>query len=178
MYSIPKELKKRTDIVAKRLGDRNDLPSLDDITGQLAPQIAAARKRHHNELKQKISTELATLNAERKALVERQRQERKDLRAKQQKRATEEALVRQSRFRMGLGGIWDRLRGEHTRIRKRNEREATEAQFRDNAEKEKLIQFQHAERRMLKAQQIRQLSLARSRLDEFSRSVQEYTFER
>ena len=174
VYSIPKELKKRTGVIADRLGDRNDLPSLNDVKDQLAPQIAATRKRHQEELKEEISIELQALKAERKALVERQRHERSDLKAKQKKRAEEEAIIRQSRFRKGLGGIWDRLRGEHARIRRFNEDEAQVARTRDTEKLEELKSNQMAERKLFASKAKVQLALERGRgleLDECSRDI-------
>lgn len=50
-----------------------------------------------------------------------------------------ETKERQSRFRSGLSGLWDRLRGEHAKIRERNTLEAYESLLRDRQERDALI---------------------------------------
>lgn len=178
VYSIPKELKKRTDIVADRLGNRNDLPSLDDVRDGLAPQIAATRKRHYEKLKEEVSAELTALKAERQVLITRQREERADLAKRHRERAEQEALIRQSRFRKGLGGIWDRLRGEHARICILNEADTSEAKKRDKAEIEILIQEQIRDRQLLKITQQRDAAYLSSRIQNHRRELNVDQFQR
>ena len=66
-------------------------------------------------------------------------------------RRIKEARERQSRFRKGVKGLWDRLRGEHKRIQVANEKEAFQAHMRDYADKDWLIFAQLEQRRKLDA---------------------------
>ena len=68
--------------------------------------------------------------------------------AAQEARQQAEAIQRQARFRSGMKGVWDHVRGEHKRIQQRNEQEAYQALQRDRASKDDLI-FQHIEQRRL-----------------------------
>jgi len=82
-------------------------------------------------------------------LTVRHRQSRQDLMDRLEARRWNEARERQSRFRTGLKGIWDRVRGEHRRIRERNEAETGAAAMRDRAELDALIFAQLEERRRM-----------------------------
>jgi hypothetical protein len=75
----------------------------------------------------------------RQELIEHQRAERRALSEQQEQRQNEERGKRQKRFRSGIRGIWDRLSGDHKRIRKQNEREFYEAFIRYRMEKEEII---------------------------------------
>ncbi|WP_207209834.1 hypothetical protein [Tropicimonas sp. IMCC6043] len=60
---------------------------------------------------------------------------------------------RQASFRKGLQGLWDRVRGEHRKIREQNELEAWQALQRDRTQTDGMI-FQHLDqRRTLRHQQ-------------------------
>lgn len=74
--------------------------------------------------------------------MQKQRVERQNLKKTQASRQIVEAAARQERFRTGLNGVWDRLRGEHSRIRKLNEREAGQSVFRERMETDALT-FTH-----------------------------------
>jgi len=84
----------------------------------------------------------------RQELVSRQRAERRALNDRLEQRQAAEREQQQKRFRTGFRWLWDRFSGEHSRIKKQNERETFEAFVRDQAEKEELI-FRHLEQRRL-----------------------------
>jgi len=84
-------------------------------------------------------------------LIEKQRLERKGVIEKLETRRIKEARERQIRFRTGVKGLWDRLRGEHKRIQSANEKEAFQAHLRDRADKDRLIFAQLEQRRKLDA---------------------------
>jgi len=72
------------------------------------------------------------------------------LKERQDKHRQHENRIRQSRFRKGLSGLWDYLRGEHKRIQQQNEREAGVAMQRDRKERDTLIYSHLTERRHIK----------------------------
>ncbi len=84
-------------------------------------------------------------------MVECQRAERAQALEQIKQGQQREALERQARFRKGIGGEWDFLRGKTRRIKSRNEREARETERRDRAEKDRLIQSQMAQRQRWQA---------------------------
>jgi len=151
VYSISRMIPDvRARDVRDRIGDETPLPSVHEVTAQFAHDMAGTMERHQKALKKSAHIEIAELKEDKERLVERQRAERRALVNAQRKRQAREALQRQSRFRKGLSGLWDRLRGEHKRIRQSNEREAETAAQRDAHEKDQLIFNQLAQRRMLK----------------------------
>ena len=73
----------------------------------------------------------------------------------------------QTRFNKGLRGLWDRLTGQHGRIRGQNERKTLAACERDRAEKDVLIFKQLEQRRALQAR----LSPSRRQRRDWSREL-------
>ena len=146
VYSIPRYTDVKTKAVRERLGDETSLPSVAEVKAQIARDMLATMGRFKGEQDRRFEDRITGLERRRESLVQRQGMERKLLYSKIEKRHVEESLIRQARFRTGLKGLWDRLRGEHGRIRKFNEQDAATAQIRDRAEKDALI-FKHLEQR-------------------------------
>ncbi|MCG8695283.1 MAG: relaxase/mobilization nuclease domain-containing protein [Minwuiales bacterium] len=184
VYSIPRMVPNvRTGNVRERLGDENALPSVGEVTAQYAGDMAQAMQRHKADLQRAGHVRLAELKEDRERLVERQRAERDAFLKAQRERQEQEAVARQARFKKGLGGLWDRLRGEHRRIREHNEREAETAALRDSNEKDNLIFAQLAQRRTLKqrvltfkeryTEQRRELDADRAQFEEMKKTALE-----
>ena len=66
-----------------------------------------------------------------------------------EERRIRETQARQERYRTGLAGFWDKLRGEHRRLREENEKDAYDSLLRDRREKDDLIFSQLETRRAL-----------------------------
>ena len=154
--------------VKARLGD-TALPSILQAKHKIASGMVSAMDRMRGELDSKAETAKAEHERQRRALVTHQR----ELRAKQaqmlEQRQWLEARDRQARFRPGLGGLWDKLRGEHARIRRENEQNALKAMQRDRVKRDELILRQIDERRRLTVERVQ----AQSRLAEQQRQVVE-----
>ena len=146
VYSIPKQAGVKTKDVRARLGDENALPSVDAVKTQIARDMLSKFDAFRDELSAEADKHVSDFERRRLNLVTRQRAERQRLNERQDKRRIVENRKRQTRFRKGLKGVWDRLRGEHRRIRKQNEREAEATLARDRAEKDRLIRH-HLEQR-------------------------------
>ena len=86
---------------------------------------------------------------EKKALVTKQRSERRALLEHHAIRQADETLMRQSRFRHGLKGVWDVLTGEHFRIARQNKLEFEMALQRDRDELDSQIERHRQDRRSL-----------------------------
>jgi len=150
VYSIPRKANVTAKAVRERLGSEKALLSVNEVKAHYAAQMSETMDRHKAELKKSGHIEVAEMKEDRQRLVDQQRVERNQLVASQKGRQRQEALQRQAHFRKGLSGLWDRVRGEHKRIQKRNEQDAEACTKRDRQEKDQLIFNQLNQRRMLK----------------------------
>jgi len=142
VYSIPRQANVKTRAVRERLGDEEHLPSVDEVKAQFAKEMIPALLRMKNTQGQQFQDHRTLFEGKREKLVKRQQRERKELAQKQVQRQAVEIKTRQGRFRTGLKGFWDRVRGQHARIRKQNELEASQSYRRDRQQKDALI-FRH-----------------------------------
>ncbi|GAB5467441.1 MAG: hypothetical protein Kilf2KO_04710 [Rhodospirillales bacterium] len=143
------------------------MPSVGEVQKQVAYDMLATMQRVQGQLDKRSDTTRIETERRRQSLVDRQRAERRNLEEAQARRQAEESRARQARFRVGLKGLWDRLRGEHKRTREKNEREAEAARIRDQEQKEALVQDQLRQR-----QKLRQLiGLSRERQAKLSRDI-------
>ena len=149
VFSVARMVGKKAKDVRARLGDPERLPDVSAAKAQLAKDLSATFKRHMREADEQKRRDLAPLESRRQAMVQAQQQERARLKASQQERWTAEIAERQSRFRSGARGIWDRLSGKHAEIRKENERDAYSALARDRAQRQSLIDAQMQDRQAL-----------------------------
>lgn len=149
IYAVPKWTGLKTKQVREKLGDAKELRSVEESRAHIAETMQPTLSRWQKELnakKQRLEEKQAR---QRQELIERQRVERERLKTKLETRRINEARERQARFRTGLHGLWDRVRGEHSRIRKENEQEAWETHLRDREVTDKVV-FKHlSERRTL-----------------------------
>ena len=149
VYSIPRMTNVKTKQVRERLGDQQSLPSVDEAKAQIANDMVPVIKRFKEGLKTQVHQGKVALLRERDKLVTQQRAARQVFNEHLAQHQKNEALERQARFRPGLKGLWDRLRGEHVRIQQQNERESEIAAGRDRTEKEAFIAAQLAQRSMI-----------------------------
>ena len=154
VYSIARMANVKTKQVRERLGDEETLRSVDETKDLIAKAVLPKLQSFESELKDKRRADIEETKARKAELVERQRTERNHLHKHQQTRQLHETKTRQARFRKGLGGLWDRLRGEHKRIATRNEREAQTALTRDKAERDRLIFKQMGQRKAFTTQRL------------------------
>ncbi len=153
IYALARWTGLKTKDVKVRLGDAKDLPTVEEAQAQNAKEMTPALARLQNELNAKRETAREASERQRSALVKRQKAERHALATKHEGRHLAETTERQARFRSGLAGIWDRLRGEHGKIKDRNALEAYESLLRDRKEKDALIAKHLDQRGTLKEQQ-------------------------
>ncbi len=135
IYSLPKWLGIKTKAVREKVG-----PS------EIALAMTPAMQRLEAERRAKARLERKALDKQRKELVRLQSAERKALQEQHRKRTLIEAKRRQDRYRSGIAGIWDMLRGETRRLKKQNEFEAWQCRVRDRSELDALI-FEHLDQR-------------------------------
>ena len=161
VYSIPRQLGLKTKVVREALGDADALPTIDVVKERNAKAVAQKLEGFITELDAQEAKQKQTFQIALKELRERQRAERKQLKERQEKRRQEEVVERQKRFRSGLKGVWDFVRGEHFRIARRNKLEAVEAAKRDRAEHTENVTRQLAQRRAMTKRHRKALSDSR-----------------
>ena len=149
IYSIRQWTGIRTKQIRQRLGDESEYPGVAEVKEKITNVMLARLDGFSRELEAQEQELAAGFEQRRAALVRRQRAERQTLADRVRQRRIAEAVERQGRFRKGLAGIWDFLRGEHARIRERNEQEAEAAAIRDRTEQDTLAFLQLKERRTL-----------------------------
>lgn len=166
VYAIPKWTGLKAKQVREKLRDAKELRSVGEAKTHIAETMQPTLSRWQEELnarKQRLEEKQAR---QRQELIERQRAERERLKTKLETRRINEVRKRQARFRTGLQGLWDHVRGEHSRIRKDNEREAWEAHLRDREVTDNVV-FEHlSERRALQQEHHAERSVMVSQREE------------
>ena len=147
--AIARSTRQRAKVIAERLGDPQDLPSVEDTKRQIARDLTPVVRGYLEEAKTQARREARPLNAARLKLVERHRAARHELKARQMARGKLEAQERAARLRRGILGLWDRLTGRHTHTLERNAQETEAAKRRDQAERKHVMESQLSERRRL-----------------------------
>ena len=147
--AIARSTRQRAKLIEERLGDPQDLLSVEDTKRQIARDLTPLVRGYLEEARAQSRREARPLNAARRKLVERHRANRKALKARQKERSKLEAQERASRLRRGVLGLWDRLTGRHNQSLERNAQEAEAAKRRDQAERKQVMQGQLSERQRL-----------------------------
>lgn len=169
VYALPKWAGVKTKDVRARLGEADALPSIEEAKAQFAQEMRPALTRWERQLQERIDAQHARTETQKRELIERQTDERQKLFDDIEDRRSRETQARQERFRTGLAGLWDRLRGEHRRLREENEKDAYDALLRDRREKDELIFAQLEARRELQERSKQEVA----RLQEQQRSLAE-----
>lgn len=156
VYPISRWIGIKTKEVKGKLGDVNELPSIDETKKKIA-------KNFTNKLETLIGSATAshkkfslTLNNKRQALTKHHQDERKTAKDAHVKRRVSEVTARSSLLPTGLKALWFRVTGKYRQIKKKNEAQAVQCKLRDEVEMQKLIEQQLTERRQVQ-QEIRQL---------------------
>lgn len=174
-YSLSRWVGQKPKVLKERLGEPEKLPSVDDTKAIINRDMLANIERLENELDAKKKAEQDRFNAEKAKLIADQRTARQKLLTDQKARADREAAERQARFRTGISGLWDRLRGEHKRIQMQNEREAEAAKARDKQARHALVLSQLSERRNLKQKLLDQAREIERRKSELQQDKQRFS---
>lgn len=149
VYAIARQVGVRTKDVVARLGDPENMPSVDEARVEIASRMSDRIQGFIRQAEREAQTGRKALEFERSELVGRQRHERKELLAAQERRWIAETNARAERLPRGISGLWHRLTGKYSKIRQQNEREAWSALLRDRGERDDLIASQLEERRAL-----------------------------
>ncbi|WP_394693142.1 relaxase/mobilization nuclease domain-containing protein [Hyphobacterium sp.] len=145
-YSVATWTGVKTKAVREKLGDERTLPSLPEAKERYAREMQTTMDGHRRALLDEARARKEAAQRAKAELVARQRDERQSALDAMEARRKAEVLDRQARFRPGLSGVWDHLRGEHARIRRENELAAYAAHERDRKQRDDIV-FRHIEER-------------------------------
>lgn len=149
VYAVARWIGLKTKVVRDRFGNLDALPSVDEARRHVAGLVREKLAGFVENITDEFARAAEALEGRRLGLVERHRAARRDLQTKQEARRIAETRRRAERFRKGIVGLWDRVTGQHAKLRKQNEIEAAECADRDAAEKHDLVSRQLEQRRRL-----------------------------
>lgn len=118
VYSVARWTGVKTKEVREKFGDHQNLPSVDQTRASIHGRLSERLTDHLAEMKKDARDDFQPLFDERKAMVAKQRLERKDLHRGQAKRWSRETQERSSRLHKGLLGAWEFLTGKANTIRR------------------------------------------------------------
>jgi hypothetical protein len=149
VYSLTRWIDVGTRDLKARLGKPEELPSLEQAKAFLSGRMTENLRRYLAEARHRAKDKRKPLVRDIRAIVAVQRKEREALITQQETRWVQETRLRASRFTTGMAGLWQRVTGEHDRIRERNETEAKAGFERDREELHTLIRSHLKERQEL-----------------------------
>ena len=149
---LPNMLVGRAIEAKRKLGDSEELPTLEQAKGIIASRFSDIARKQEQELAARHRALFAPLLQRRQEIVEKQRTERTLLEHAQSVRWERESQARSERHAKGIRGLWDRVTGKHAEIKRKNEMETLQAFQRDRTEKDDLIFKQQEQRKLLHRQ--------------------------
>ena len=149
VFSVPRMIGIKTKEVKARLGDPNDLQSVDDTLELIQSKVTDKMHDFMDDVDRKHAEDFAPLNLQRQEMVKAHKKERAKLKAAQKERWEAETKVRSAKLNTGLRGLWDSLTGNASKIKKQNELEAWQSFKRDQEQRDVLVQAQMQDRRFL-----------------------------
>ena len=135
--------------VKARLGETEKLPSVAETKGRIAARMGEQLRGYIHEVEAGYARLKPSIEFRRQQMAERQRAERKALNERLAARQEQEAKARASRLAKGISGLWSRITGRHSKIKRQNEYDAWQSTRRDQLERDTLIAQQLNERRTL-----------------------------
>ncbi|WP_416877404.1 relaxase/mobilization nuclease domain-containing protein [Litorimonas sp.] len=174
VYSLSRMAKKKKKELTARLGKPETLPSVTETQNQIRKTMGAMLGRLTTGVDARAAEAQETFENKRKTLVEAQRRERDAFSKHQETKRIASNKDRQARFRRGLSGLWDHLRGEHRRIKRKNEREAYQEAKALQKAKDEMVWRHLRERRRIEVFKLRHAERAQSIQRQLEQDRQNY----
>lgn len=152
IYSLPKWIGEKTKAVAQKLGSPDALASVSDVRADIKSRVTDQFKSYIAETHAKHRRDAQPLLDQKADLTAKHRAERKGLKDGQEKRWQEETKARLSRLNSGLRGLFDRITGKNSKVKRQIEVEAYQAARRDQEQRDDLVVAQSKDRNALQAQ--------------------------
>jgi hypothetical protein len=149
VYSLSRYAGVKPKDLEARLGDQQQLRSVDEVKAELAGGMTRKLEAFIKDAERQARQREAVVAFRKTEMVARHQDARQRVSAAHEQRWQAETRQRAQRLPKGFSGIWHRLTGQYSRIKAQNEHEALEAYRRDRAEKDGLIFKQLEEREAL-----------------------------
>lgn len=149
VLSVSRWLGIKTKAVKEKLGDPEQLRSVEDTKARIAERITDKLRGFIDDVDKRHDQAMQPLTAQKLELRQYHRTERQTLRRKQTERWQQESEQRHAKLRKGLGGFWEKLTGKAQKIEAQNEQEVWAALKRDRRQREDLIIAQLKDRQVL-----------------------------
>ncbi len=148
-FALSRLIDGKTKEVNAKLGDPNQLRSVDETKALIGEKIAPRLSSYIAEAKRMAINAMKPLIEQKQKLTEAHQTARKSFDTKIKDRWDAEQRERSNRTRKGWAGVWDFMTGRYFRVRKQNELEVQFAKERDRTERHGLITAQLKERQDL-----------------------------
>jgi hypothetical protein len=149
VFSVPRMLNMKTKDVRDKLGDPDDLRSVDETKVIIKDKVTDHIHSYVDQVDAKHKDDLEPLNTQKLEMRAHHRQERITLKAKQKQRWQQETRDRANKHNKGMRGLWDRVSGNYAQIKRENEKDAWNALKRDQEQRDNLVKAQMKDRRDL-----------------------------
>jgi hypothetical protein len=149
VWSLPRMLDLKTKEVRARLGDGENLHSVEDTKKTIGERMTPAIRRHISESRERFQARSARLGEFKEKMTREHRQARFNLVERQRLEWLSENKQRTERLPTGLQGLWQRITGKYQDIRRQNELEAAQTHNRHATERETQINLQRDQRAIL-----------------------------
>lgn len=146
VYSVPRMVGVTTKEVRARLGNSDELPTVEDTKSELAENFTEKLSEYSDEIAQKNADETAIFNDRKNALTVLHRHVRTQQKQDHEKRQIAETKRRSNQLPTGIKALWFRVTGQYKAIKTQNEAGAAHAITRDRGEVQTLIDRQRSER--------------------------------
>ena len=149
VYPISRWVGIKTKEVKSKLGNLENLPSVEETKRKIAAQFTDKLQNFANDAFAKHEKAEQVINARRQSLAENHQHQRAQLNQSHAKRWIQETKARSSLLPTGLKALWFRVTGKYKQIKNLNEAETLQCKSRDQSEQQKLIDRQLHERRKI-----------------------------
>lgn len=153
VYSLSRWTDVKPKEISARLGVPDQYPAVAEVKCELSGKLADKLENFRSGEDERLRLALKLLEQARRSLVMGQRQERAELHRKQEDRATAERKARGAMLPTGIRGLWSRITGKYSVLKKEIEAQAQSCTMRDRQETQHLIDRQLSERRSLREQE-------------------------
>jgi hypothetical protein len=150
-FALSRLIDGKSKYVNSKLGDPNQLRSVDETKALIGEKIAPRLSAYIAEAKRIANNAMKPLIQQKQKLTDVHQSARKEFDTKLKDRWDAEQQARASRTRKGWAGVWDFITGRYFKVRKQNELEVQFAKERDRTERHGLITAQLKERQDLQS---------------------------
>lgn len=174
VYSLPRMLDLKTKEVRARLGDGNDLRSVNAAKALIGERMTPAIRAHLAESKAQFQKRSSKLGEYKQEMTLLHREARNTLASRHDREWQAETRERAARLPKGLRGLWHRITGRYQDVRRENEVEARRSRERQDLERQRLVEKQLAQRAVLQAEYKKLRSAQAERLSELRKDIGRY----